>query len=656
MNLFRNLKVKIKIYLLVFIGFISLGVVVIPTIIELNSTIDRVEKASEINKINRRFSDIRIEEKNYLLRHDEVSLKTHQKLFTETIEIINQLKQEFKNPENIETLSVIEKNINLYKVNFDNLVKIESQKNSSYAASTEEKSVVEKAREVDNIVDIFRKKQDQEAQDNIISLKTMIIISSVISLLLLLLFGLTIVNSIINALHSVQKGLKSFFSFLNKEIDSVEKISLDSKDEFGEIAKFINLNIDNTEKMLIQDNELIDEAKIVMTRVNNGWYSQHIEKRTSNSSLEEFKNNVNKMIENTKLRFEHINEILDSYSNNDFRPKFNIEKNDEKGGVFETLITGLNTLQQTLIIMLKENKANGLTLDESSNILLANVDKLNISSNEAASSLEETAAALEEITSNIRNNTQNIAKMATYSNGVTKAAQDGEELANQTTIAMDEINMQVNSINEAITVIDQIAFQTNILSLNAAVEAATAGEAGRGFAVVAQEVRNLASRSAEAAKEIKSIVGNATEKANDGKEISSKMIIGYKELNQNISQTINLISDIEMSSKEQLLGIEQINDAVTQLDQQTQQNAMVASETHDIATITDEIAKLVLNDANAKEFEGKNEVKAKKLNTNPTSSFKESSLQVLEKNIETKANKNMKITSIKSSDDEWENF
>ncbi len=656
MNLFRNLKVNVKIYLLVFIGFISLGVVVIPTIIELNSTIDRVEKASEINKINRRFSDIRIEEKNYLLRHDEVSLKTHQKLFTETIEIINQLKQEFKNPENIETLSVIEKNINLYKVNFDNLVKIESQKNSSYAASTEEKSVVEKAREVDNIVDIFRKKQDQEAQDNIISLVTMIIISSVISLLLLLLFGLTIVNSIINALHSVQKGLKSFFSFLNKEIDSVEKISLDSKDEFGEIAKFINLNIDNTEKMLIQDNELIDEAKIVMTRVNNGWYSQHIEKRTSNSSLEEFKNNVNKMIENTKLRFEHINEILDSYSNNDFRPKLNIEKNYEKGGVFETLITGLNTLQQTLIIMLKENKANGLTLDESSNILLANVDKLNISSNEAASSLEETAAALEEITSNIRNNTQNIAKMATYSNGVTKAAQDGEELANQTTIAMDEINMQVNSINEAITVIDQIAFQTNILSLNAAVEAATAGEAGRGFAVVAQEVRNLASRSAEAAKEIKSIVGNATEKANDGKEISSKMIIGYKELNQNISQTINLISDIEMSSKEQLLGIEQINDAVTQLDQQTQQNAMVASETHDIATITDEIAKLVLNDANAKEFEGKNEVKAKKLNTNPTSSFKESSLQVLEKNIETKANKNMKITSIKSSDDEWENF
>ncbi|RBQ25710.1 methyl-accepting chemotaxis protein, partial [Arcobacter sp. CECT 9188] len=125
-----------------------------------------------------------------------------------------------------------------------------------------------------------------------------------------------------------------------------------------------------------------------------------------------------------------------------------------------------------------ENKSNGLTLDESSNILLENVDKLNISSNEAAARLEETAAAIEQITSNIRNNTYSIAKMSELSNDVTKSANLGEDLANQTTIAMDEINVQVNLVNEAISVIDNIAFQTNILSLNAAVEAATAGEAG----------------------------------------------------------------------------------------------------------------------------------------------------------------------------------
>ncbi|MBY0541711.1 MAG: chemotaxis protein, partial [Campylobacterales bacterium] len=173
------------------------------------------------------------------------------------------------------------------------------------------------------------------------------------------------------------------------------------------------------------------------------------------------------------------------------------------------------------------------------------------------------------------------------------------------------INTQVNAINEAISVIDQIAFQTNILSLNAAVEAATAGEAGKGFAVVAAEVRNLASRSAEAAKEIKSIVENATKKANDGKKIAGNMIDGYKQLNGNIIHTINLIQDIQNASKEQLLGIEQINDAVNQLDQQTQQNAAVASQTHDVAVLTDQIAKLVVTNADEKEFKGKNEVKAK---------------------------------------------
>ena len=117
--------------------------------------------------------------------------------------------------------------------------------------------------------------------------------------------------------------------------------------------------------------------------------------------------------------------------------------------------------------------------------------------------------------------------MTQHAKEVTDSVKEGEELASKTSLAMDEINEQVNAINDAITVIDQIAFQTNILSLNAAVEAATAGEAGRGFAVVAQEVRNLASRSAEAAKEIKDLVENANIKANEGKEIADVMIGGF---------------------------------------------------------------------------------------------------------------------------------
>jgi methyl-accepting chemotaxis protein len=256
--------------------------------------------------------------------------------------------------------------------------------------------------------------------------------------------------------------------------------------------------------------------------------------------------------------------------------------------------------------------------------------------------------------------------MAMLSNEVTASATQGEKLANDTTIAMDEINNQVNLINDAISIIDQIAFQTNILSLNAAVEAATAGEAGRGFAVVAAEVRNLASRSAEAAKEIKTIVENATTKANHGKQIAGNMIDGYKQLNQNITHTINLISDIQNASKEQLLGIEQINDAVNQLDQQTQQNAAVASQTHDVAVVTDQIAKLVVSSADEKEFKGKKEVKGRSINVNtntthsmPTTSKTSAKLTTakptVQKVVKSEAT-NVVKSKPSSDDDEWESF
>ena len=484
--------------------------------------------------------------------------------------------------------------------------------------------------------------------------KILLISIMMICVVLSLLIALFITKSITGSLKSVQDGMNSFFAYLNRESSSVKLIDLNCKDEFGMMAKVVNDNIAKTEKSIEDDRKVIDETIAVLGKFEKGDLGQRLNMNVSNPSLMQLKDVLNNMASNLENNINNVLNVLEQYSNYKY-----LNKIDQKGLTEQLLklANGVNTLGDSITGMLIENKTNGLTLEDSSNILLTNVDKLNVSSNEAASSLEETAAAIEEITSNIRNNTQNIAKMATFSNGVTASASEGERLANQTTQSMDEINTQVNLINESITVIDQIAFQTNILSLNAAVEAATAGEAGRGFAVVAAEVRNLAARSAEAAKEIKTIVENATKKANQGKDIANNMISGYKDLNENISQTINLIQDIEMSSKEQLTGIEQINDAVNQLDQQTQKNAAVASQTHDVAVLTDEIAKLIVSDANAKEFAGKNEVKAKSLKA--TQHQKEIKKDLLQTKISKPASQTpaqKKEIESQTSKDEWESF
>ena len=440
-----------------------------------------------------------------------------------------------------------------------------------------------------------------------------LMVLALVSIVIFLMISIFISNIIVNSLNSFKEGLLTFFSYLNRESDNVKILEATSKDEFGEMSKVLNENIVKTKKGIEEDRRLIDETILVLGEFEQGDLSQRLHIEVSNPALTQLKNVLNNMATNLELNINNVLNILEEYSNYKYINKISTKNLKEH---LSRLSNGVNGLGDSITKMLKDNKSNGLTLDKSSNLLLINVDKLNISSNEAASSLEETAAAIEEITSNIRNNTESIAKMANFSEKVTNSAILGEKLANETNVSMDDINAQVTAINEALSVIDQIAFQTNILSLNAAVEAATAGEAGRGFAVVAAEVRNLANRSAEAAREIKNIVELATTKANQGKSIAGNMIEGYKELNNNISQTMNLISDIQNASKEQLLGIEQINDAVNQLDQQTQQNAMVASQSHDIAVITDEIAKLIVQDADEKEFIGKDEVQAKEIERN----------------------------------------
>jgi methyl-accepting chemotaxis protein len=416
------------------------------------------------------------------------------------------------------------------------------------------------------------------------------------------------------------------------------------KNSSGKVIRVVKFAQDITDSV-----KVIDSVKNAIETAKTGIMDQTITQSTSNEGIEALKNGINELFQIITSKVDgdlnKLSDALSSYQKLDFTHRI------EGHNLGETA-QGINTLANVVNDMLVENKANGLTLDNSSNILLNNVDTLNKNSNEAAASLEETAAALEEITTNISNNTENVVKMSGFAHQLTLSANEGKTLAQQTTTAMNEIDDEVTAINEAITVIDQIAFQTNILSLNAAVEAATAGEAGKGFAVVAQEVRNLASRSAEAANEIKALVSNATDKTNSGKTIADKMTEGYNELNENISQTIKLISSIETASKEQQTGIVQINDAVNSLDKQTQQNASIANQTHNVAVQTDTIAKLVVSDANEKEFIGKSNVQAKDLRNQKVEQTQPAQPQPTHNHV----NKSINPVVSNIADDQWTSF
>ena len=391
----------------------------------------------------------------------------------------------------------------------------------------------------------------------------------------------TIAFTILIDVASVRAGIEEFFAFINFEKDDIKLIGVDSTDELGMMSKIINKNIANTKANIQRDRELIADTIRVANSINKGHLDQKIMVNSNNPALNELKDIINEMLNTLNSNISNILTVLTSYSKLDFRPRL---KDNDLEGIIQELEKDINILRDVITQTLLDNKKVGFTLKENANILSFNMQSISTAANSQAASLEETAASLEEITSNITNNTQTTTKMASYGEKVKESIKIGQDLANKTVSSMEDINKQALAINEAIGVIDQIAFQTNILSLNAAVEAATAGEAGKGFAVVAQEVRNLANRSAQAAKEIKDIVEKASEKANNGKSIATNMIDGYSELNNSISNTLVTIENVATASKEQESGILQINDAINSLDASTQKNAQVAEQISNMAT------------------------------------------------------------------------
>ena len=296
---------------------------------------------------------------------------------------------------------------------------------------------------------------------------------------------------------------------------------------------------------------------------------------------------INKMMDAVVYPLKESTRVLEKLADGDLTNSMD----GDFQGEFAVMRDAVNTSISNLLNMVNEIRTSADSINTSANEIAQGNLNLSQRTEEQASSLEETASSIEELTGTVKQNADNAQQANQLASGARGEAEKGGTVVKNAIEAMGEINQASKKIADIIGVIDEIAFQTNLLALNAAVEAARAGEQGRGFAVVAAEVRNLAQRSAGAAKEIKTLINDSVQKVEEGSRLVDESGSTLEEIVNSVKKVSDIIAEIAAASSEQSAGIDQINKAVAQMDEMTQQNASLVEEAASASESMDEQAK-----------------------------------------------------------------
>ena len=349
--------------------------------------------------------------------------------------------------------------------------------------------------------------------------------------------------------------------------DLSQKITKDYPGLFGQTKDGVNGTVDAL-------NTIVNDIQFVALSAGQGDFSAKMDVTDKTGYTKTLAQLLNQLTDVTETGLQDIIRVAKALADGDLTQSIN----KDYPGLFDQTKQGINTTVANLQNLVTQIKEAVDAINTASKEIASGNQDLSQRTEEQASSLEETASSMEELTSTVKQNAENAKQANQLAVSSSSVARKGGEVVHQSVDTMAAISESSKKIADIIGVIDGIAFQTNILALNAAVEAARAGEQGRGFAVVAGEVRNLAQRSANAAKEIKTLITDSVSKIGHGTSQVNEAGQTMEEIVSSIKRVTDIMAEISAASSEQSQGIEQVNQAITQMDEVTQQNAALVEE------------------------------------------------------------------------------